>query len=407
MPQQTRTFRLFVSSTFEDLKEERDALQREVFPKLRKLCEVHGARFQVIDLRWGVRDEAALDQKTMEICLREIERCQHTGIKPNFIILLGQRYGWRPLASRIEAEEFEVVLNRIASADDRSLVESWYRRDDNAVPPEYLLMPRTGEWVRPDQWQALETRLHRILLDAARASGLSEQALVKYEASATHQEILKGIGMTPDDRQHLFAFCRNVPDEACDPELIALKGFLGSQLPAGNILSYEPTDFEKLCFDVERTLQAVVETEAAGFESRSALVLEIEAHDAFARERAEVFGRDKVLDGISEYIRGASDGPLLLHGASGSGKSAIMAQASQRARVDLLSAVVIRRFIGASPESSRGLTLLRRLCEQIGDAFGIAGELPGDFNGVARVFRERLALATAERPLAVFLDACV
>jgi NACHT domain- and WD repeat-containing protein len=103
MPIATRTFRVFVSSTFEDLKLERDALQRDGWPKLRTLCEQHGARFQAIDLRWGVRDEAALNQKTMEICLREIERCQHTGIKPNFIVLLGQRYGWCPLPSWIEA----------------------------------------------------------------------------------------------------------------------------------------------------------------------------------------------------------------------------------------------------------------------------------------------------------------
>ena len=75
MPIATRTFRVFVSSTFEDLKEERNVLPREVWPKLRALCEQHGARFQAIDLRWGVRDEAALDQKTMDICLREIERC--------------------------------------------------------------------------------------------------------------------------------------------------------------------------------------------------------------------------------------------------------------------------------------------------------------------------------------------
>jgi len=76
MPIVTRTFRIFASSTFEDLKAERDALQREVFPKLRTLCEQHGARFQAIDLRWGVRDEAALDQQTVEICLRETEAYQ-------------------------------------------------------------------------------------------------------------------------------------------------------------------------------------------------------------------------------------------------------------------------------------------------------------------------------------------
>jgi hypothetical protein len=44
MPIATRTFRVFVSSTFEDLKVERDALQREVFPKLRTLIALGGHR---------------------------------------------------------------------------------------------------------------------------------------------------------------------------------------------------------------------------------------------------------------------------------------------------------------------------------------------------------------------------
>lgn len=38
MAQATRTFRIFVSSTFHDLKEERNALQEKVFPRLRELC---------------------------------------------------------------------------------------------------------------------------------------------------------------------------------------------------------------------------------------------------------------------------------------------------------------------------------------------------------------------------------
>jgi len=57
MAQASRTFRIFVSSTFSDLKEERNALQQEVFPRLRELCMQHGTRFQAIDLRWGVSDE--------------------------------------------------------------------------------------------------------------------------------------------------------------------------------------------------------------------------------------------------------------------------------------------------------------------------------------------------------------
>jgi hypothetical protein len=59
MAQTNRTFRIFVSSTFSDLKEERNALHKEVFPELRRLCAENGARFQAIDLRWGVPPRVA------------------------------------------------------------------------------------------------------------------------------------------------------------------------------------------------------------------------------------------------------------------------------------------------------------------------------------------------------------
>ena len=91
MPQASRTFRIFVSSTFSDLVAERNALQEHVFPRLRDLCQQHGARFQAIDLRWGVSEEAGLDQQTMKICLGEIARCQKVSPRPNFIVLLGDR----------------------------------------------------------------------------------------------------------------------------------------------------------------------------------------------------------------------------------------------------------------------------------------------------------------------------
>jgi hypothetical protein len=64
MPYTARTFRVFVSSTFEDLTAERNALQDRVFPRLRALCAARGARFQAIDLRWGISEEAALDERS-------------------------------------------------------------------------------------------------------------------------------------------------------------------------------------------------------------------------------------------------------------------------------------------------------------------------------------------------------
>ena len=74
--QRELAFRVFVSSTFSDLEAERDALHKDVFPRLREYCQKHGCRFQAIDLRWGVSEEAAADQSTMRICRAEIARFQ-------------------------------------------------------------------------------------------------------------------------------------------------------------------------------------------------------------------------------------------------------------------------------------------------------------------------------------------
>lgn len=99
-----QTFRDFVSSTFSDLKAERDALQARAFPRLREFCAQRGARFQAIDLRWGVSQQASRDQRTTKICLGEIERCQKVTPRPNFV-LLGDRCGWCPLPPQIPAVE--------------------------------------------------------------------------------------------------------------------------------------------------------------------------------------------------------------------------------------------------------------------------------------------------------------
>ena len=173
MALKSKTFRIFVSSTFSDLKEERNALQKFVFPKLRKLCMQHGTKFHAIDLRWGVREEAALDQQTMQICLGELNRCQKVSPRPNFIILLGNRYGWRPLPAEIPADEFEEIECRIVDDDDRMLLKDWYKRDENTirwnsrkVSAVYILKPRQGYFEKWTNWEPVESRLRHILLHA-------------------------------------------------------------------------------------------------------------------------------------------------------------------------------------------------------------------------------------------------
>ena len=57
-----------------------------VYPKLKIFCQKKGFEFQVVDMRWGVRDEATDDHMTTELCMRELYACQKLSTGPNFIV---------------------------------------------------------------------------------------------------------------------------------------------------------------------------------------------------------------------------------------------------------------------------------------------------------------------------------
>ena len=75
----------------------------------------------------------------MRICFKELRRSQEISPQPNFLILLGNRYGWRPLPEEVSEDEFR-RLEQVASSElDREILRAWYQKDENAVPPVYLL----------------------------------------------------------------------------------------------------------------------------------------------------------------------------------------------------------------------------------------------------------------------------
>ena len=41
---------------------------------------------QVVDMRWGIRDEATDDHMTTELCMKEIETCQRLSVGPSFMV---------------------------------------------------------------------------------------------------------------------------------------------------------------------------------------------------------------------------------------------------------------------------------------------------------------------------------
>ncbi|QVJ81667.1 nephrocystin-3 [Prevotella sp. khp1] len=97
-----RQIRVFISSTFQDMQDERDYLMKRTFPKLRKLAAERDVTLTELDLRWGITEEEAKTGKVVEICLREIENSI-----PFFIGIIGNRYGWVPQKDDLSANVTE------------------------------------------------------------------------------------------------------------------------------------------------------------------------------------------------------------------------------------------------------------------------------------------------------------
>ncbi len=93
-------------------------------------------------MRWGVRDEATDDHMTTELCMTEIRNCQRLSMGPNFVVFLGQKYGYRPIPTYILASELAQFRECLVGLGiDVILLDTWYKKDANAVPPICILQP--------------------------------------------------------------------------------------------------------------------------------------------------------------------------------------------------------------------------------------------------------------------------
>lgn len=86
-----RTIKIFISSTFQDMHQERDYLMTQVFPQIQNIAQRRGVKVIPVDLRWGITEEESRSGKVLELCLQEIDNSI-----PFFIGIIGKRYGWKP-----------------------------------------------------------------------------------------------------------------------------------------------------------------------------------------------------------------------------------------------------------------------------------------------------------------------
>ncbi|XP_032238906.2 NACHT domain- and WD repeat-containing protein 1 [Nematostella vectensis] len=390
--------RIFTSSTFTDTSVERNALMSRVYPRLQSFCRERGYDFQVVDLRWGIREEAVDDHILTELCMKEIKECQKLSTGPNFITFLGQKYGYRPLPHKIDSREFEKLLSVITSAEDLDLVKYWYWRDDNNVPPEYILQPissrlphfRDAEHAQlrrdaSDKWWAAYERIHGILRVAA-DKALSESAARKYHMSVTEEEVRAGVLESTHPDKQCFWFKRvindlrenstkpkaplyidqNRMDQAIDEVAqnlleVLKQDEIATRLPRDNVITYnvhwsdegiDPESCEEhqnyikeLCDHFYDTLKGSIQDAIAEKEKtieRDSLAKELFDQGTFCQKKCKTFqGRKQFLGSIRERIQNPRR-IVVIHGESGCGKTSIMAKV----------AMVMRSWMTSSLEAS-------------------------------------------------------
>ena len=111
----SRLIRVFISSTFRDMQDERDELMKKTFPMLRRKAAERDVTLTELDLRWGITPEESQSGKVVEICFREIENSV-----PFFIGIIGNRYGWVPSADEI-GESVKTRFEQVGSYVERKL----------------------------------------------------------------------------------------------------------------------------------------------------------------------------------------------------------------------------------------------------------------------------------------------
>ena len=417
----SKYIRFFVSSTFKDMELERNLLQ-EVFDELIPFYREKGWHVETVDLRWGISEEAGLDNRTMRICKKELAQCMKMSPKPNFIILLGNRYGWIPLPETICKSDFDSLEMTKQESD---LFNVWYKLDKNALPNgEYVLQGRTGDFCEKEVWEAHVVKPLGEML-SRNANRLHNESL--YGLSATEQEIRQGALSVSDAKEHVLAYIRDIKENKVAykrridffeanaenrNKLEVLKDKIRKHLSNDNIIETKGKKYSflsstkyKIGFREVMTshITSIIDNVISSFKEET--LTENDLHIEYALDKARHFvGREKELVAIKQYIESSETKPFWIKGPSGIGKSSLLAKIVEEY---IEHYDIICRFCGTTEESSEAFLLARSIIKELDSRDVTKRRITSSNNlsNVAGLFFEMGRKRIYEHPILLIIDA--
>ena len=349
-----REIRVFISSTFRDMQEERHYLMSHVFPVVRRACRDRQVEFTEIDLRWGVTQEEAEQGKVLRICLEEINRC-----RPYFVSLLGDRYGWAPLDTDLDHKAELIGLF--------PFLEDSLKAGLSVTEMEIL----HGVLDNPD----MAEHCFFYLRDAALSQSLADH----FNASNDYFET----------------------ESPLKAKLATLKTRLRSSgLPVrDNYIS-----IEALGELIKVDLLAVLDKQFPLDQTPTPFKAAQDAHRSYAIERCHAYSANpRDIEALDTFLQAKTNHALLVTGESGSGKSALLAYWVSQQRLANPKQFIIEHYIGISGDVDPA-AIVFRIMSEIKHRLNEGQELPSTPEDVIRDFPLWLAKVSEQDPLLLIID---
>lgn len=444
LPPEKKSIRIFLSSTFNDYADERNFILQDSLPFLKRFASRFGIEIIISEMRWGISDAAVKENKTIELCLNEIDKCRDESIGPFFCALLGNRYGYCPPPPSLSVEAYNNAHKKAkedAKGKEIDALVNCYHLDSNFDPPQYILSYHKkknesfmDKFVAFTKFQEDEVFYEALLSSFFNSISITEReiahgfldpsgdSLLLSKRIAVFHRNLVNLGDPPspvyfDDNGGKLEELQLMTRRYAEKYKSVFHHYNVDSLDESHMKPYLLEFSNDFCSWVVKSIQQYVSSNPSissgdrkDNNSQINLIREISSHH---NQVQRVFvGRENITEKLVSFCTG-NKGAIVLRGESGRGKTSVVAQVakivSEKMNRSSKHALLVR-FLGTTPSTSTSEAVVASMLMQLMAAFPdvavevLDGSDTSISNSADRFLQLVRALASRDYKICIILD---